>query len=131
MGKNFFLLFAFLPIHFLFAQNTFEESLGNSFPGQLYDIQSTHDSRFVAAGWFDTLDLYNSADGRHFNLLKTDEYGNILWSRSYNCPSGWIDNFPRIAIASNGGITACGGFVSDEVNLDSTYTGIDMLSMQF
>ena len=79
--KNFsFLLLLSLP-SILFSQITFEKTYEGLGFAETYAVQQTQDDGYIVVGF--TRPIGGSQDQEDYYVVKTDEYGDSLWTRRY------------------------------------------------
>jgi hypothetical protein len=94
---------------------TFERIKGGTESDNAGSVRITSNGGFIIAG--STTDQAN--EWSIATLIRTDRYGNILWSKTYSetGPAG----FGRVAIADDGGFVALGNTRTSETSKQSIY----------
>ena len=78
-----FLLLAFFSLSFVNAQvsvTTFQKTFGGSGADEANYVQQTSDGGYIITGWTQSGILGSAWDAL---LIKTDQFGNILWDKTY------------------------------------------------
>ncbi len=93
-----FVCFHNLPSH---AQSEWEKTYGGAENDAGHFIQKTHDGNFIIVGFTESF----GAGGKDVWLLKVNEQGDTLWTRTYGGPADDVGNKVRLT-SDNGFIIA-------------------------
>jgi len=118
------ILFLFSIQSILFAnavvgQNTFQKSFRGSAYSYLFGGVNTFDEKMILVGNVDTSHFFHG----NLNLIKIDQYGDILWSKEYILNA--FDGFYSAAELKNHDLAATGLYYSDGIDLSMLYIRTD------
>ena len=109
------LLHILLFPHLIFAQISFERTYGGLDYEEGFSVQQTSDGGYIIAGTTESF----GAGIRDVYLIKTDSYGDTLWTKTY-CGSEW-DLGRSVQQTSDGGYIIAGVTESFGAGLEDVY----------